>query len=88
MLTLLFLGLQDSIVENHCLRVSTDEGSFTTRTFVAIRLLLVLNEDEQGQISHWYLYLFGINEALLKTSTCLPLFVLNLPKYCVMNFSQ
>ncbi len=47
-----------------------DEGSFTTRTFVAIRLFLVLDEGEQGQISYWYLHLFGSNKALIWTSIC------------------
>ena len=35
------LTLRTTVVE-----VSTDEGSFTTRTFIAIRLFLVLNEDK------------------------------------------
>ena len=63
-------GLGKGMVSLGQVRLSTDEGSFTTRAFVAIRLLLVLNKDERGQISYWYPYLFGLNEVLIWTSTC------------------
>jgi len=58
-------------------RVSKDEGSFATRTFVAIWLLLVLGKYQRGQIPSWYLHSVGKNKAFLKTSTRLPLFVSN-----------
>ncbi len=45
-------------------KVSTDEGSFATRTFVAICLLLVFNDYKQGQIWFYYLHLFVINKAI------------------------
>jgi hypothetical protein len=44
--------------------LSTDEGSFSARTFVVICLFLVLNKG--GQMSNKYLYLFGFNEAFFE----------------------
>ena len=43
--------------------ISTDEGSFATRIFVVIRLLLVIDKYQRGQILHENLHSFVKNEA-------------------------
>ena len=51
------------------LKLSTDEGSFITRTLVAICLLLVFTKYQQGQIMYHNLHLLVKTKALICTST-------------------